>query len=71
VAEAAGIRPGDRIQRLGGRGFADPDEFRERVASEPGALRLEVETDGRVRTVEIPPADEASLANRDDAKSSD
>ena len=36
VAEAAGIRPGDRIQRLGGRGFADPDEFRERVASEPG-----------------------------------
>ncbi len=60
AADIAGIRAGDRIQRVSGSDFVDAEDFRRRVNSEPGVLRLDVETAGRVRTVEIPLADPGS-----------
>jgi S1-C subfamily serine protease len=58
-ADLAGIRPNDRIQRIGGQEFANAEEFQRAAAATDGPLVLEIETAGRVRTVEIPPLDEA------------
>jgi Peptidase family M28/PDZ domain len=53
-AALAGLKPGDRIHRIGGRDFATGDEFRELATRLPSPLVLEVESGGRVRTVEAP-----------------
>src|SRR5690606_38642199 len=53
-ASMAGIRPGDRIDRINGREFADGNELRELAQTLPDPIVLEVETAGRVRTVELP-----------------
>jgi hypothetical protein len=50
----AGIRAGDRIYRISGSDFATGDEFRELARTLPDPLILEVETNGRVGSVEIP-----------------
>jgi S1-C subfamily serine protease len=53
-AEMAGIRPGDRIYRINGQEFATGEEFRQLAVKLADPLVLEVETSGRVRSVEIP-----------------
>jgi len=53
-AAHAGLRVGDRIYQIGGRDFADDREFAQRAKSLPGPLRVLMERDGRIRTVEIP-----------------
>jgi S1-C subfamily serine protease len=55
-ADLANLRVNDRIHRIGGQEFATGEEFR-RATAAPGALVLEVESSGRVRSVEIPPID--------------
>ncbi|REK10440.1 MAG: M20/M25/M40 family metallo-hydrolase [Planctomycetota bacterium] len=54
-AAMAGLRAGDRVIGIGGRQFSDGDEFHELAHSLPDPVVLEVETDGRVRLVDIPP----------------
>jgi hypothetical protein len=53
-ADVAGLRPGDRIYSINGREFVTSDEFHELATSQAAPLLLEVETAGRVRSVEIP-----------------
>jgi hypothetical protein len=55
-ADLAGLRVNDRIDRIGGKEFATGEEFRQlATATITDALELDVETAGRIRTVEIPP----------------
>jgi hypothetical protein len=63
-SDVAGLRPGDRIYSVNGREFKSSDEFHELATSQPAPLILEVETSGRVRSVEIPQVevDEAKAA---------
>jgi hypothetical protein len=64
-ADMAGIRAGDRIDRISGNDFATGDEFRELARTLPDPLILEVESSGRVRSIEIPslkPAQEKTPA---------
>ena len=53
-ADLAGIRLNDRIHRVGDKQFATTEEFQRAVAEVDGALVLEVESEGRVKTIEIP-----------------
>ncbi len=53
AADQAGVRVGDRIYRVGGRDFADGEEFRWLAVNAAGILPLEVETAGKVRTVKL------------------
>jgi hypothetical protein len=57
-ADLAGLRGGDRIYRICGREFSSGEEFRQLTATSPVPLVLEVETAGRVRSVEIPQWDD-------------
>ena len=51
AAAASGLQVGDRIYRVGGRGFADDTAFARLARTLPGSLELLVERDGRLRTV--------------------
>ncbi len=69
-AAMAGLRIGDRIYGISGRGFASSDEFRELARTLADPLVLETERLGRVRSVEIPRLDDEShLAEPGDAES--
>ena len=74
-ADLAGVRLGDRIYGICGREFSGSDEFRELAATLPAPLILEVETSGRVRTVELPSAGDEDEVNaphsNEDAQSPD
>jgi membrane-associated protease RseP (regulator of RpoE activity) len=52
-AGLAGLRVNDRIYRVNGQDFADAEGLRRLVNSGEGPLMLDVESHGRVRTVEI------------------
>ena len=49
----AGLQAGDRIYRLDGEDFAGEQQFAERVGTASWPLRLTVERDGKVHTVEV------------------
>ena len=74
-AGLAGLRVNDRIYRVNGQDFADADGLRRLVMASDGAVTLDVESHGRVRSVEIPAVDteiarlQAEVPNRgtDDA----
>jgi hypothetical protein len=52
-ADLAGLRVNDRIHRVGDQEFADSQQFQQALAAAIGALTLEVETSGRLRSVEV------------------
>jgi C-terminal processing protease CtpA/Prc len=54
-ADLAKLQINDRIYRIGGRPFANGDEFRLLASGMSDTLVLEVESAGRIHTVEIPP----------------
>ncbi|MBI3840123.1 MAG: M20/M25/M40 family metallo-hydrolase [Planctomycetia bacterium] len=54
-ADLAGLQINDRIYRIGGQEFATSEEFGQLATGTREALVLDVETAGRVKTVEIPP----------------
>jgi S1-C subfamily serine protease len=60
-AANAGIRALERVCEVNGRGFSASDEFARLVAAD-GPLRLQVETQGRVRTVEVTPLKKLSAS---------
>jgi S1-C subfamily serine protease len=55
-ADLAGLRINERIYRIGGRDFANGEEFRRLVAESKGPIQLDVEGEGRVRTVDVVPS---------------
>jgi hypothetical protein len=59
-ADLAGIRLNDRIHRVGDKQFATTQEFQQAVAEVDGALVLEVESEGRVKTIEVPQLETAA-----------
>lgn len=66
-ADLAGVRVNDRIYRIDGQPFADGENFRQLATTLQGPLALEIETAGRVRTVEIPAPGAAAEAPANDA----
>ncbi len=54
-AHEAGLRVGDRVYRVAGKSFQSSDDFAKLMADVDGGIDLEVETWGRVRSVEITP----------------
>ena len=52
-AARADLRVGDRIYRIADREFADDSEFAELARTLPGPLKLLVERDGQLSTVEV------------------
>jgi Peptidase family M28/PDZ domain len=54
-AHLAGLRVGDRIYRLGGQSFGSSDEFGKLLTNANGPIDLEVESWGRMRTVQLTP----------------
>ncbi len=60
AAAKAGLRPGDRIYQVGGRSFANDEEFAGWVTTLPGPLELQVERQGRVTTVVVHFGDETT-----------
>ncbi|MBN2217011.1 MAG: M28 family peptidase [Pirellulales bacterium] len=50
-AALAGLRAGDRIYQVGGRDFADEDEFADRLKELPSPLELLIERQGRVEPI--------------------
>lgn len=52
-AARAGLKAGDRIYRIAGRQFTDDAQFARLAKTLPGPLKLLVERDGRLRTVEL------------------
>jgi len=68
-ADKVGIRSGDRIYRINGQSFSGGNEFRDLAQSLPDPITLDVETRGKVRSVELPaiqssaPAAEATPAS--------
>ena len=60
-ADLAGLRVNERIYRIAGREFAGGEEFRRQVAESNGPIQLEVEGEGRVRSVEVVPSTIRSL----------
>jgi len=65
-ADLAGLRVNDRIYRVDGREFAGGEDFRRLVAESSGPIQLEVEAEGRVRTVEVVPSTIHSQGAQDD-----
>ena len=53
-AYLAGLKVNDRIHQVGRQEFKDGEQFRQLVAAASSPLALEIETAGRIRTVEIP-----------------
>lgn len=53
-ADKAGIRSGDRIYRINGQSFSGGNQFRDLAQSLPDPITLDVETRGKVRSVELP-----------------
>ena len=62
AADQAGIRVGERIYRAAGQDAIDGDLLRRVAAAAQGNLSLEVESSGRIRTVEVPLVDLAKPA---------
>ncbi len=58
-AARAGLQSGDRIYAVNGKAFADDEEFVKLIENRKGPLQLQVERDGKLRTVEIWPDDAA------------
>jgi len=58
-AARAGLKPGDRIYQVAGRDFSDDTELFTRLTTLPGPIKLLVEREGQLRTVEIQFAAEA------------
>ncbi len=54
-AHEAGLRVGDRVYRVAGKSFQSSDDFAKLLADADGRIDLEVETWGRVRSVELTP----------------
>jgi len=54
-AAEAGIRLFDRIYQVNGRRFASSDEFARLIQGAQGPIQWLVETDGRMRTVDVTP----------------
>jgi membrane-associated protease RseP (regulator of RpoE activity) len=54
-AARAGLEVGDHVYQLGGRDFADEAEFGRRAKTLAAPIRLLLERDGRLRTVELLP----------------
>jgi C-terminal processing protease CtpA/Prc len=54
-AASAGIRLFDRVYEVNGQRFSSSDEFGKLLSSDDGPLQLAVETQGRLRTVELAP----------------
>lgn len=52
-AEQAGLKPGDRIVEVNGRAPPDDEELGHKLRTLPGPIRLLIERDGRLRTIEI------------------
>ncbi len=65
-ADQAGLRPGDRVLRIGGREFASLDEFRTLAGRLSGPIEIEVETSGRIRVVTLHPVDQQAIATDDE-----
>ena len=64
-ADLAGLRVNERVYRIGGREFTGGEEFRRLVAESNGPIQLEVEGEGRVRSVEVVPSTIRTLQARD------
>ncbi|HTM55734.1 MAG TPA: M20/M25/M40 family metallo-hydrolase [Pirellulales bacterium] len=65
LAERAGLRINDRIDRVSGHLFASGEEFRKLLNDPAENLVLDVEAEGRVRAVEVP----IGQSRTDDAQS--
>jgi hypothetical protein len=52
-AAEAGLEPGDHVYQIAGRDFSDESEFAELAKTLAAPVKLLVERDGRLRTVEI------------------
>jgi S1-C subfamily serine protease len=52
-AARAGLQVGDQVYQIAGRDFADETEFGKRARTTASPIRLLVERDGRLRTVEL------------------
>jgi C-terminal processing protease CtpA/Prc len=57
-SDDAGVRVNERIYRIDGQAFADGAALRALATTLEGTLILEVESAGRLRSVEIPPVEE-------------
>lgn len=52
-AASAGLSPEDRVYQIGGRDFADAEEFAQTINSASAPLRLLIEHNGRLQTVTL------------------
>jgi len=52
-AEKAGLRIADRVYRISGHDFSTSEDFQRLLTNEPNPLKLTVENEGRIRTVEL------------------
>ncbi len=52
-AQVAWVAIGDRVYAVNGQAFADQDEFSRLITTLPGPLELEIERQGRLRTVKL------------------
>ncbi|MFH1268243.1 MAG: M28 family peptidase [Planctomycetota bacterium] len=52
-ADRAGLKHGDYVYQIAGRDFADEAEFAQLAKTLPAPIKLLIERDGRLRTVEI------------------
>jgi C-terminal processing protease CtpA/Prc len=64
-AHLAGLRVGDRIYRLNGETFGSSDEFAKLLSGAKGATDVEVESSGRIRTVQLTPLSILKAETRD------
>jgi hypothetical protein len=65
-ADLAGLKINDRVYRIGGQELDSGEAFRQWATKTREPLVLEVETAGRVRTVEIPPVPAEPERSTDD-----
>jgi len=55
AADEAGLQPGDRIYQVNGQDFSGELELLRKLRAAKGPLRLRVERNGQLNTVEAPP----------------